>query len=175
MMSSMRRILAAGVAFLLCGTIEAGPRGGGAARGGAQSSVTRGSGGGSHSANAASSRSSNANQNRNTNVNQNVNRNTNINQNTNVNIDRDVDVDVHGGYGGVGGCCYNNPVAKAAVVTAAVATTAAVVGAIFTPAQMPPSCVPADVNGITYQQCGSTWYQPQYSGSSVTYVVVNQP
>lgn len=24
-------------------------------------------------------------------------------------------------------------------------------------------------------QCGSTWYQPQYQGSNVTYVVVNQP
>lgn len=28
---------------------------------------------------------------------------------------------------------------------------------------------------ITHQQCGSTWYQPRYAGSSVTYVVVNPP
>jgi hypothetical protein len=31
------------------------------------------------------------------------------------------------------------------------------------------------VNGITYQQCGSTWYQPQFSGGNTTYVVVNAP
>jgi hypothetical protein len=28
---------------------------------------------------------------------------------------------------------------------------------------------------LTYYQCGSTWYQPSYSGGSVTYVVVNSP
>ncbi len=60
---------------------------------------------------------------------------------------------MHGGYGGVGGCCYH-PVATAAAVTAVAATTAAVVGAIFSPAQMPPSCVMTNVNGIAYQQCG---------------------
>jgi hypothetical protein len=62
-----------------------------------------------------------------------------------------------------------------AAMTAAAVTTAAVVGEIFSPAQMPPSCVSTVVNGIAYQQCGSTWYQPQYSGTSVSYVVVNQP
>jgi hypothetical protein len=31
------------------------------------------------------------------------------------------------------------------------------------------------VNGVSYQQCGSSWYQPQYVGSQVTYVVVNPP
>jgi hypothetical protein len=31
------------------------------------------------------------------------------------------------------------------------------------------------VNGFAYQQCGSTWYQPQMSGSSTNYVVVNSP
>jgi hypothetical protein len=29
--------------------------------------------------------------------------------------------------------------------------------------------------GVTYQQCGSTWYQPQYAGTSVTYVVTSPP
>jgi hypothetical protein len=37
------------------------------------------------------------------------------------------------------------------------------------------SCSSVSVNGMTYQQCGSTWYQPSYSGGSVTYVVVNPP
>ena len=30
-------------------------------------------------------------------------------------------------------------------------------------------------NGVTYQQCGGTYYQPQFSGGNTTYVVVNQP
>ena len=38
----------------------------------------------------------------------------------------------------------------------------------------PPSCVPVVINGITYQ-CGSTWYQPQYAGSTVQYVVIAPP
>jgi hypothetical protein len=28
---------------------------------------------------------------------------------------------------------------------------------------------------MTYQQCGGTWYQPQYVGNDVQYVVVNAP
>jgi hypothetical protein len=52
-------------------------------------------------------------------------------------------------------------------------TTAAVIGSVTH--SLPPSCTAVSVNGYTYQQCGSTWYQPQFSGSSVTYVVVNPP
>jgi hypothetical protein len=37
------------------------------------------------------------------------------------------------------------------------------------------SCTNIVVNGITYSQCGTTWYQPTYSGSEVTYIVVNPP
>jgi hypothetical protein len=37
------------------------------------------------------------------------------------------------------------------------------------------SCTNVIVNGITYSQCGTTWYQPTYSGSDVTYIVVNAP
>ena len=51
--------------------------------------------------------------------------------------------------------------------------TAAVVGsAVYT---LPPSCSVVVVDGFTYQQCGSVWYQPQISGGSTTYVVVNAP
>jgi len=115
----------------------------------------------------SSSRSNVSNVNRNNNV----NRNTNINRNTNVNINRDVDVNVHGGYYG-GGCCYH-PVATAAAVTAATMVTAAVVGSIVS--SPPPNCSVVSVNGITYQQCGTTWYQPQFSGGNTTYIVVNPP
>jgi Family of unknown function (DUF6515) len=103
-----------------------------------------------------------------------VNRNTNINRNTNVNVNRNVNV--HGGYYGGGyyggGCCYH-PVATAAAVTATAMVTSAVIGSITH--SLPSGCSSVMVNGFAYQQCGSTWYQPQLSGSSTTYVVVNAP
>lgn len=118
-----------------------------------------------------------ANVNRNTSVNSaNVNRNTNVstanvNRNTNVNVNRNtnVNVNVESGYGyGHNGCCYH-PVAAAT----AVAVTAAVIGSMVH--TLPPACTVVNVNGVTYQQCGSTWYQPQFSGTSTTYVVVAAP
>ena len=113
----------------------------------------------------------NSNTNRNTNVNRNTNTNTNVNRNTNVNVDKnvnvnthrnvDIDVDVDRGW---------NPVAT----VAAVAVTAAVVGSIVH--TLPPSgCYPVQIGPTLYQQCGSYWYQPQYYGTSVQYVVVNPP
>jgi hypothetical protein len=104
---------------------------------------------------------SNTNINRNTNVNvdKNVNRNTNVNVNTNRHVDIDVDVDR--GW---------NPVAT----VAAVAVTAAVVGSVVN--SLPPSgCYPVQIGNMLYQQCGSYWYQPQYYGTTVQYVVVNPP
>jgi hypothetical protein len=110
-------------------------------------------------------RNTNVNRNRNTNINRNtnVNRNTNINRNVNVNRDIDIDVDRH--YHG-----YNyHPVGTAIGVAAA----AAVIGSIVY--SLPPSCQVVNYNGFAYQQCGNTWYQPQYAGSQVTYVVINPP
>jgi hypothetical protein len=94
-------------------------------------------------------------------------RNTSVN-NVNVNRNVNVDVDRHGGWN-------NNyhPVATAAAVTATVAVTAAVVGSIVR--SVPPNCSPYSYRGMTYQQCGGTWYQPQYVGNDVQYVVVNAP
>jgi hypothetical protein len=93
-----------------------------------------------------------------------VNRDVNVNRNVNVNRHVDVDVDVDRDY---------HPVARAAAVTTAAVATAAVVGSIVH--SIPPSCVQVMVGGTAYQQCGSTWYQPQYAGSSVQYVVVAPP
>jgi hypothetical protein len=110
----------------------------------------------------------------NRNANANVNRNVNVNRNTNVNVNRNVDVNVDNNWNhGMGGCCYH-PVATAAAVTATVAVTAAVVGSMVhsVPAT---GCQTVVVNGLGYTQCGSTWYQPQYAGTQVTYVVVNPP
>jgi hypothetical protein len=101
----------------------------------------------------------------------NINRNTNVNRNANVNVNRNVNVNVNNSYYG-GGCCYH-PVATAAAVTAAAVVTAAVVGSIVN--SVPPSCSSVIVNGLAYQHCGSTWYQPQFSGTTTTYLVVNSP
>jgi hypothetical protein len=40
---------------------------------------------------------------------------------------------------------------------------------------LPPACTAVKVNGLTYWNCNGVWYQPRYSGSQVTYVVVNPP
>jgi hypothetical protein len=64
-------------------------------------------------------------------------------------------------------------VATAAAVTATTMVTAAVVGSIVR--SIPSGCSTVVVNGFAYQQCGNAWYQPQISGGSTTYVVVNPP
>jgi hypothetical protein len=58
-------------------------------------------------------------------------------------------------------------------VTAGVAVTSAVIGAVVN--SVPPNCAPVNYNGMTYQRCGNTWYQPQYSGPNVQYVVIAPP
>ena len=105
------------------------------------------------------------NKNTNTNVNRNTNVNANVNKNTNVNVNSsrhvDVDVDVDRGW---------HPVATVATV----AVTAAVIGSVVN--TLPPSgCYPVQIGPTLYQQCGSYWYQPQYYGTTVQYVVVNPP
>ena len=99
------------------------------------------------------------NGNRNTNVNRNVNRNTNVNVNVNSG---------HGRYGR-----HYHPVGTALAVGAAVAVTSAVIGSIIY--SLPSGCTTIVRGGIAYQQCGSVWYQPQYAGNNVNYVVINQP
>ena len=59
---------------------------------------------------------------------------------------------------------------------AAVVAGAAVVGSAITAAAYSDlDCTTVVVNGVSYSQCGSTWYQPSYSGGDVTYVVVSPP
>lgn len=95
-------------------------------------------------------------------------------QNINIDNHRDVDIDVDG-HGRWGYDDHYHPIATAAAVTATVAVTSAVVGSILRPTQMPSNCVQVIRVDVTYMQCGSTWYQPQYQGSDITYVVVNAP
>jgi hypothetical protein len=64
-------------------------------------------------------------------------------------------------------------VARAAAVGTAAAVTAIAVGTVVR--SLPPHCTATRVGNVVYQNCGGTFYQPQYSGSQVTYVVVNPP
>jgi len=116
----------------------------------------------------------NVNNNRNTNINKtnNYNRNTNINHNTNVNVNRHVDV--HNDYHG-GGYYHDHDDGIGVGGAIAIGVAGMMVGSMITAAALPPSCSSVFVNGISYQQCGSTWYQPQYSGTQVNYIVVNPP
>jgi hypothetical protein len=91
-----------------------------------------------------------------------VNRNVAVQQN--VHVHRDVHVDVDHDY---------HPVARAAGTAAAVAVTAAAIGSVVY--ALPPACTTVMVANVAYQQCGSTWYRPQYAGTQVSYVVVNPP
>lgn len=105
----------------------------------------------------------------------NVNRsNVNVNRNTRVDVDRHVDIDVDVDHGWDNDWDdHHHPVATAAAVGTAVAVTSAVVGSIVR--SLPSNCQTVVVNGVSYSQCGSTWYQPQYAGTTVQYVVVNPP
>ena len=147
--------------FVLAPIAEA--RGGGGG-GGGHAGARAGGGGGANRQVNNSNRDVRANNVRSTSVNNVNNRNVNVNANKNVNVN----VDRHGG------CCggWDNdyhPVATAAAVTATVAVTAAVVGSMVR--TVPPGCVPVNYGGMIYQQCGSTWYQPQ----GTQYIVINPP
>ncbi len=170
MKNSIRYVLTSALGLLLAVTsVTAGP-GAKDTRSSAKSNVN----------NASSNRNDNTNKNRNTNVNNNTNvnrnTNTNVNKNTNVNVNKDVNVNVNNNnHYNNNGCCYHSGIGVGGAVAVAAATTATaiVVGSMVN--TLPPSCSTVMVNGITYQQCGSTWYQPQFSGGSTTYVVINPP
>jgi hypothetical protein len=104
-------------------------------------------------------------------INRNRNRNIDIDRDIDIDVDRDIDIDVDRRYG----CCYhdNNGWGTAAAIATTAVVTAAVVGSM-TPT-LPPGCTVTYVNGFAYQQCGTVWYQPQISGTSTTYLVVNAP
>ena len=152
-------VLAAAVvaaSFVIVSDVEAARGGGGGARGGG------GGGGGGARAGGGSGQRQAAQVNngradaRTSNVRSTSVNNVNVERNVNVNVDNGWDNDYH-------------PVARAAVVGAAVAVTSAAIGSMV--ATVPPSCVPVNYGGMVYQQCGSTWYQPQ----GPQFVVVNAP
>ncbi|WP_233236844.1 hypothetical protein [Bordetella sp. LUAb4] len=65
---------------------------------------------------------------------------------------------------------YVDPFAAGVVAGAA---TAAVIGSMVN--TLPAQCTTVIVNGLTYQQCGPTWYQPVYVGPTVQYQVIVSP
>lgn len=67
---------------------------------------------------------------------------------------------------------WYHPWAAAAVVGATTATILAIGTQV---SAVPPDCVSVVANGVAYQHCGPTWYQPRYVGSSVQYIVVTAP
>jgi len=148
--------------------------GGGGAHAGGGGARAAHAGGGAHAGGArpqvnnarADTRANNV---RSNSVNNVSNRNVSANRNTNINSNRNVNVNVDNH----GGCCgWDNdyhPVATAAAVTATVAVTSAVVGSMVR--TVPAGCSAVNYGGMVYQQCGTTWYQPQGS----QYIVVNPP
>lgn len=161
-------LLALTSAALLGAVVSADTLAGPRERGQAKASVNRPAPSGGNQVNRSSNRTA---VNNNKNVNVNNNRNVNVNSNRDVNIN----VDNHGGHYDNRYDDHYHPVATAAAVTATVAVTSAVIGSIVHANQLPPSCVQVNRGNGVYMQCGSVWYQPQYQGSDVTYVVVNQP
>ncbi len=184
MKNYIRPFLSYALALLLTATtpVFAAPSRGnannGAVRSSSRSNVNQPSSAKSTASNRNDNNNRNTNKNTNVNNNTNVNRNTNVNKNTNVNVNRDVNVNTHSsynsGYYGGGGCCYHdNGIGVAAAVATTAVVTAAVVGSRVN--TLPPNCTTVVANGVTYQSCGGSYYQPQFSGGNTTYVVVNQP
>ena len=179
MKRSFGKLLPASLAALVLASFAIAPyadaaaaRGGGGGGGGGARAAGGGGGGGARAAGAGGGAARQSAQVDNSKADARTNnvRSTSVNNVNNVNVDRDVNVNVEGH----GGCCggWDNdyhPVATAAAVSAGVAVTSAVVGSLVR--SVPPSCVPVNYGGMVYQQCGSTWYQPQGS----QYVVVNPP
>jgi hypothetical protein len=158
-----------------------GMRGGGGFRGGGGSHMSRA--GARSSFSRPSQRPSRANRpaqlpshDRGRNINRDINRDVNRDINRDINANRDWNYRGDDYINRDWGCCDNHyhPVARAAVAaTAAYATAAAIGSTVWT---LPPyDCSVVVVDDLTYHQCGSSWYQPYFSGTSQAYIVVSPP
>jgi hypothetical protein len=98
------------------------------------------------------------------------NRIDNSNRNNNINVDNDINIDADGGWDND---WDYHPIAAGVAFGTAAAVTSAAIGSMYY--SLPPSCVPRPYNSISYYYCGGAWYQPAYSGTSVSYTVVNAP
>ena len=167
MQARMHKTIHAALAALLMAAVALPPAAAAPRDGGGGARASGGGGGGANRQTAqvnntrADARSNNVRSTSSNSVNSNRNTNVNASRNTNVNVNVDNN----------NNCCNNgwdndyHPVATAVAVTA----TAAVIGSMVR--TVPANCVPINYGGMVYQQCGSTWYQPQGS----QFVVVNPP
>lgn len=122
----------------------------------------------------------------NPNVNPHYNPNVNANYNPNVFVNRNAPASpgpsvvtssatsatrsvVEGG--SQGGCCYADE--RSAPMVAGLTIPAPATGSMLS--SNPPDCTTVVVNNFIYRRCGTVWYQPQMSGTSTTYVVVDSP
>lgn len=64
-------------------------------------------------------------------------------------------------------------VTGAVVATAANSSSNQPVGTIVT--TLPANCSEQTVKGITYEKCGKNWFEPQFTGTSLTYKVIPPP
>jgi hypothetical protein len=179
-MKTRTRLLGTGVA-LACGLLVLGSmpedawadRGGGgrSVQGAGPSSVRSGNANANRNANANVNRNANVNQNANVNRNANVNQNTNVNRNTNVNVNSNTNVNVHHDYDND----WDNGGAFIAGAVVGGITGAAIASSNQTTVitTLPSGCATVIINGISSYNCGGVYYQPQYSGSSVTYVIIS--
>ena len=91
-----------------------------------------------------------------------------------VNVNRPVNIgEINGGYGDWDNRWGYHPIARGAAWGAAAAVTSAAIGSVYY--SLPSSCVVVVDDGVTYHQCGSTWYQPQFVGTETQYIVVSPP
>jgi hypothetical protein len=67
----------------------------------------------------------------------------------------------------------STPEADAAVVGSVCVADTLAIGSIVS--TLPDETFVTEVNGRAYRRCGSVWFQPEYTGSDVTYVVVRAP
>jgi hypothetical protein len=94
-------------------------------------------------------------------------------RNVNLFVTRDVNIEGDRGYFGRGGWYGGYPVGGAVVAGAAAGLTAAAIGSVAY--SLPSGCGSYYAYGHPYYNCGGTYYQPQYQGTDVTYVVVQPP
>lgn len=100
------------------------------------------------------------------------NRSEHLNQTLSRKLRRDLDIDVDADRGWQRR--WGHPVAGAAGARAATTASALAIGTVV--GALPPSCATTIVvSGRAYQSCGDTWYQPRFTGTSLTYVVASSP
>jgi hypothetical protein len=76
-----------------------------------------------------------------------------------------LEVDIAGGWA--------RPVVAGTAIAATATGTSAAIGSVVS--SVPRGCTNNVVAGVTFQHCGSTWYQPRYSGTRIIYVIVEPP